>query len=316
MGRSPEGRFRGGRPSGRWCVKRGPTGSAQASSRDSHGALCRALRRDRRLAGTEQRVRGGRRGADRARGQGGERAGSAGALLPPGRGAGGPHRTGSRAFVAVAARRAERSRLGGGVAGDSARESGALGDDGQDRPQGRPRHRPVAAYGPVPPGAPQIARRPGCTAARAFPVPGAAQRRAVPVVLSPGRRARGAPARLAGRAAARAFRGLQGRHARRLLRHALPRPRPAGGVGGHAGRAARGPGGLRGHQARLGRGRGLPRGSGWRARPAARARADRARGLRRHRGRPRARTAARRPAGAATRDDPTGAGGTVPMPRQ
>ena len=44
------------------------TGRPQASSRDSHGALCR----DRRVAGTEQRVRGGWDRTDRARGQGGE----------------------------------------------------------------------------------------------------------------------------------------------------------------------------------------------------------------------------------------------------
>ena len=44
------------------------TGRPQASSRDSHGALCR----DRRVAGTEQRVRGGWHRTDRPRGQGGE----------------------------------------------------------------------------------------------------------------------------------------------------------------------------------------------------------------------------------------------------
>lgn len=44
-------------------------GRPQASWEDSHGVFCR----DRRVIGTEQRVRGGPRGQDRARGQGGER---------------------------------------------------------------------------------------------------------------------------------------------------------------------------------------------------------------------------------------------------
>ena len=46
-------------------------GRPQASSGDSHGLLCR----DRRVVGTEQRVRGGCDGQDRVRSQSGERAG-------------------------------------------------------------------------------------------------------------------------------------------------------------------------------------------------------------------------------------------------
>src|SRR5207237_6528899 len=54
------------------------TGRPRTSSRDSHGPLCR----DRRLAGTEQRMRGRTNRPDHPRGEGGERAGGAGPVLP------------------------------------------------------------------------------------------------------------------------------------------------------------------------------------------------------------------------------------------
>src|SRR3954451_18355283 len=52
-------------------------GRPQASSRDSHGAFCR----DRRVAERQQHLHGRRRGPDRARGEGGERAGGADRLV-------------------------------------------------------------------------------------------------------------------------------------------------------------------------------------------------------------------------------------------
>src|SRR3954471_9096526 len=52
-------------------------GRPQASSRDSHGAFCW----DRRVAERQQHLRGRRRGPDRARGEGGERAGGADCLV-------------------------------------------------------------------------------------------------------------------------------------------------------------------------------------------------------------------------------------------
>src|SRR5438477_2152781 len=55
-------------------VKRSPSWSAPNITEDSHGAF----RRDRRVVGTQQRVRGGWRRQDRARGKGGERAGGPG----------------------------------------------------------------------------------------------------------------------------------------------------------------------------------------------------------------------------------------------
>src|SRR3954453_19590873 len=64
-------------------------GRPQASSGDSHGLLCR----DRRVIGTEPRVRGGCDGQDRVRSQGGERAGGAGPLLRPTQRAGDAHRS-------------------------------------------------------------------------------------------------------------------------------------------------------------------------------------------------------------------------------
>ena len=47
-------------------------------------------------------------------------------------------------------------RVRGRAAGDPARQGGAVGDDGQDRPQGCPRHRAAAADGLVPAGALQV----------------------------------------------------------------------------------------------------------------------------------------------------------------
>src|SRR5207248_6110776 len=55
-----------------------PSWSAPNITEDSHGAF----RRDRRGVGTQQRVRGGWRRQDRARGKGGERAGGLGPVLP------------------------------------------------------------------------------------------------------------------------------------------------------------------------------------------------------------------------------------------
>src|SRR3954467_14685653 len=98
--------------------------------RDSRGALCR----NRRLLGTEQRVRGRRDGQDRARGQGGERAGGARRLLPAARPTAGPGRAGGGAAVAVGACRPGRGGLRGGAARDPAGQGGALGHDREDRP--------------------------------------------------------------------------------------------------------------------------------------------------------------------------------------
>src|SRR4028119_162414 len=96
----------------------GRAGRPQASARDSHGTLCR----DRRVAGTEQRVRGRGQRADRARGQGLERARGAGRVLGPAWRAADPDRAGGGAALAVAACRADGCRVRGGAAGDPARE--------------------------------------------------------------------------------------------------------------------------------------------------------------------------------------------------
>src|SRR3954467_5761756 len=48
----------------------------------------------------------------------------------------------------------ERGGPRGGAARDPTREGGAVGDGGEDRPQGRPRHCPAVADGLVPAGAP------------------------------------------------------------------------------------------------------------------------------------------------------------------
>jgi len=60
---------------------------------------------------------------------------------------GGSDRTRSRAVVAMALRRIGAGRLRGGSFGDSPRQGGAFGDDGQDRPQGRSRHRALIRMG-------------------------------------------------------------------------------------------------------------------------------------------------------------------------
>jgi len=166
---------------------RGPSGSAPGiTTGGSHGALCR----DRRVAGAEQRVRGRQHRADRARGQGGERAGGARPSLRSARSAADPRRPRGRALVAVAPRGPYQGRVRGGAAGDPARQGGALGHGGQDRPQGRARHRPAAAHGLVPAGAPQVAAGAGG--------PGAPGRAQAPARQTPGRRAQhpGHPARL------------------------------------------------------------------------------------------------------------------------
>ena len=71
--------------------------------------------------------------------------------------------------------------LRGGAARDPAGEGGAVGDGGQDRPQGRARHRPAAADGLVPAGALQVAAGAGD--------PGAAGRAQAPAGQAPGCRA-------------------------------------------------------------------------------------------------------------------------------
>ena len=54
-----------------------------------------------------------------------------------------------------------KAGLRGRAARDPAGEGGAVGDGGEDRPQGRARHRPAAADGLVPAGALQVAAGPG-----------------------------------------------------------------------------------------------------------------------------------------------------------
>src|SRR4051794_26563811 len=105
-------------------------GRPQASKRDSRGALCG----DRRLLGTEQRVRGGCHRPDHPRGEGGERAGGARRLLRAARPAVDPGRARSRTLVAVVACRPDRGGLRGAAAGDPAPQGGALGDGREDRP--------------------------------------------------------------------------------------------------------------------------------------------------------------------------------------
>src|SRR5215204_6594984 len=89
----------------------------------------------------------------------------------------------------------------------------ALGDDRQDRPQGRPRHRPAAAHGLVPAGALQVGARPGG--------PGAAGR----AQATAGQNARRG-AQLAGSSAR--LRAQGGRDQQRAVR----------GTGAHAGRGS------------------------------------------------------------------------------
>src|SRR5512134_3379376 len=73
-------------------MKRGPSGSAPSIIRgDSHGVLCG----NRRVVGTEQRVRCGRDREDRAGSRGGERTGGAGPLFQPTGGAGDADRSGA-----------------------------------------------------------------------------------------------------------------------------------------------------------------------------------------------------------------------------
>src|SRR5512135_1091269 len=113
------------------CVNNGVRRTRpQASSGDSHGLLCR----DRRVVGTKQRVRGGRKRQDRARGEGGERAGSVGGVLPGSQPGSDTDRSGGGSLVAVAACRSGGGRVYGGDAGNPARQGSAVGDDGQDRP--------------------------------------------------------------------------------------------------------------------------------------------------------------------------------------
>src|SRR3954469_17914000 len=106
-------------------------GRPQASSRDSHGAFCW----DRRVAERQQHLRGRRRGPDRARGEGGERAGGADRLVRRARLCGDTDRAGGRPVVAVAACRPHRGEVRGCAAGDPARQGSAVGDGGQDRLQ-------------------------------------------------------------------------------------------------------------------------------------------------------------------------------------
>ena len=133
------------------------TGRPQASSRDSHGALCR----DRRVAGTEQRVRGGWDRTDRPGGQGGERARGADSVPRPARPGGDADRARGRTAVAVAACRPDAGRARGRAARDPPGEGGAVGDGGEDRPQGCARHRSAVADGLVSAGALQVAAGPG-----------------------------------------------------------------------------------------------------------------------------------------------------------
>ena len=67
-----------------------------------------------------------------------------------------PHWARGRAIVAVAPCRACGRRTRCGFARDTACEGGALGYDGEDRPERCTRDRPTAANGMVPPGSCQI----------------------------------------------------------------------------------------------------------------------------------------------------------------
>ena len=124
----------------------------QASSEDDHGPLCG----DRRVFGSIERLRRGRRREDRAGGEDRQRAGGADRLVRRARARSGADRPGGRAVVAMALRGDEAGGLGGGAAGDAACAHGAADDAGQDRPQRRARHRATDAARLVPSGALQI----------------------------------------------------------------------------------------------------------------------------------------------------------------
>src|SRR4051812_28810183 len=98
---------------------------------------------------------------DHPRDQGGQRAGGAGRVLRGARRGGDPHRAGSRAALAMAARRLDRGRGRGGVGGDAGCGGWTVGGGRPNGAQGRPRDRPAGAGGAGPPPAPPSAPRPG-----------------------------------------------------------------------------------------------------------------------------------------------------------
>ena len=103
-----------------------------------------------------ERVRCRRKWQDCARGQGGERAGSADRLVRFAGFGPGADRAGGRALVAMAVCGDAGSGPCGGAAGDAARAEGVRGDAGEVGPQRCARHRATDAAGLVPAGTLQI----------------------------------------------------------------------------------------------------------------------------------------------------------------